>query len=147
MDIFTRLTADELNKQEPGTLVSRFVGDVDMVENLFTSGIISMFADACRIISILAVIWFQNRGLALVFVILLPALFGFTRFVQKRMLAAQLENLWEERLLLCRNLFTIFGRSIALEKKITWKSGMTSTLARATGPWRKPTFMTQDIPR
>ena len=92
MDKFTRLTADELNKQEPGTLVSRFVGDVDMVENLFTSGIISMFADACRIISILAVIWFQNRGLALVFVILLPALLGFTRFVQKRMLAAQLEN-------------------------------------------------------
>ena len=92
MDKFTRLTADELNKQEPGTMVSRFVGDVDMVENLFTSGIISMFADACRIISILAVIWFQNRGLALVFVILLPALFGFTRFVQKRMLAAQLEN-------------------------------------------------------
>ena len=92
MDKFTRLTADELNKQEPGTLVSRFVGDVDMVENLFTSGIISMFADACRIISILAVIWFQNRGLALVFVILLPALFGFTRFVQKRMLAAQLDN-------------------------------------------------------
>ena len=44
MDKFTRLTADELNKQEPGTLVSRFVGDVDMVENLFTSGIISMFA-------------------------------------------------------------------------------------------------------
>lgn len=92
MDKFTRLMADELNKQEPGTLVSRFVGDVDMVENLFTSGIISMFADVCRIISILAVIWFQNRGLALVFVILLPALFGFTRFVQKRMLAAQLEN-------------------------------------------------------
>ena len=92
MDKFTRLVADELIKQEPGTLVSRFVGDVDMVENLFTSGIISMFADACRIISILAVIWFQNRGLALVFVILLPALFGFTRFVQKRMLAAQLEN-------------------------------------------------------
>lgn len=92
MDKFTRLMADELNKQEPGTLVSRFVGDVDMVENLFTLGIISMFADACRIISILAVIWFQNRGLALVFMILLPALFGFTRFVQKRMLAAQLEN-------------------------------------------------------
>ena len=44
MDKFTRLTADELNKQEPGILVSRFVGDVDMVENLFTSGIISMFA-------------------------------------------------------------------------------------------------------
>ena len=63
MEKFTRLTADSLNKQEPGALVSRFVGDVDTVENLFTSGIISMFADACRIISILAVIWFQNKGL------------------------------------------------------------------------------------
>ena len=49
MEKFTRLTADSLNKQEPGALVSRFVGDVDTVENLFTSGIISMFADACRI--------------------------------------------------------------------------------------------------
>lgn len=92
MEKFTRLTADELNRQEPGTLVSRFVGDVDTVENLFTSGIISMFADACRIVSILVVIWFQNRGLAAIFLVLLPALFGFTRYVQKRMLAAQLEN-------------------------------------------------------
>ena len=63
-----------------------------MVENLFTSGIISMFADACRIISILAVIWFQNRGLTLVLLVLLPFLFWFTRHVQKNMLAAQIEN-------------------------------------------------------
>ena len=66
MDKFTHLTADNMTKQEPGTLVSRFVGDVDTVETLFSSGIISMFADACRVISILVVIWFQNRGLAIV---------------------------------------------------------------------------------
>ena len=54
-----RLTADALNHQEPGALVSRFVGDVDTVESLFTSGIVSMFADPCRIISILAVIWLK----------------------------------------------------------------------------------------
>ena len=87
-----RLTADALNHQEPGALVSRFVGDVDTVESLFTSGIVSMFADACRIISILAVIWFRNRGLALVLLVLLPFLFWFTRHVQKNMLAAQLDN-------------------------------------------------------
>ena len=92
MEKFVRLTADEINHQEPGTLVSRFVGDVDTVENLFTSGIISMFADACRIISILAVIWFQNRGLTFVLLVLLPFLFWFTRHVQKNMLAAQIEN-------------------------------------------------------
>ena len=89
---FTRLSADSLNRQEPGALVSRFVGDVDTVENLFTGGVVSMFADACRIVSILAVIWFQNRGLALILAALLPFLFGFTRRMQKRMLAAQLEH-------------------------------------------------------
>lgn len=92
MDKFTRLTADCLNKQEPGAVVSRFVGDVDTVEALFTSGIISMFADACRIINILAVIWFRNKGLAIVLVVLLPFLFWFTRHVQKNMLSAQIEN-------------------------------------------------------
>lgn len=92
MEKFTALTADEMSRQEPGALVSRFVGDVDTVENLFTSGPISMFADACKIISILVVIWFQNRGLTLVLLILLPFLFWFTRHVQKNMLAAQIEN-------------------------------------------------------
>ena len=87
-----RLTTDNVNRQEPGTLVSRFVGDVDTVEKLFTSGIISMFADACRIVSILAVIWFRNRGLSLILLLLLPMLFLFTRQIQKRMLAAQIEN-------------------------------------------------------
>ena len=66
MDKYTDLTADALTHQEPGSVVSRFVGDVDTVENLFTSGIISMFSDACKIVSILAVIWFRNKGLAIV---------------------------------------------------------------------------------
>ena len=92
MDKFTVLTTEALNRQEPGSMVSRFVGDVDTVENLFTSGIISMAADACRILSILAVIWFRNRGLTVVLLVLLPFLFWFTRHVQKNMLAAQLEN-------------------------------------------------------
>lgn len=92
MDKYTRLTADELTRQEPGAVVSRFVGDVNTVEKLFTSGIVSMFADACKIISILAVIWFRNKGLALVLLVLLPLLFLFTRVVQKKMLTAQMEN-------------------------------------------------------
>lgn len=92
MEKLIKLSADELNRQEPGNLVSRFVGDVDTVENLFTSGIISMFADACRIISIIVVIWVKNTGLAIVLLLLLPVLFLFTGYVQKNMLASQLEN-------------------------------------------------------
>ncbi len=92
MEKFVSLTSDNLTRQEPGTLVSRFVGDVDTVENLFTSGIISMFVDACKIISILVVIWFENKGLTVVLFVMLPFLFGFTRHVQKNMLTAQIEN-------------------------------------------------------
>ena len=92
MEKFVSLTSDNLTRQESGTLVSRFVGDVDTVENLFTSGIISMFVDACKIISILVVIWFENKGLTVVLLVMLPFLFGFTRHVQKNMLTAQIEN-------------------------------------------------------
>lgn len=86
------LPTDIITKQDPGTIVSRFVGDVDTVENLFTSGIVSMFADACKIISILCVIWLRNKGLALVLLAILPFLFLFTRVVQKNMLQAQIAN-------------------------------------------------------
>lgn len=92
MDKFHKLPADTLQGLESGTVVSRFISDVDTVENLFTSGIVSMFADACKIVSILAVIWLQNRGLSLILFVLIPFLFSFTRHVQKNMLAAQMEN-------------------------------------------------------
>ena len=51
-----------------------------------------MFADACRVISIFAVIAVRNIGLALLLIVILPVVFLFTRFIQKRMLASQLEN-------------------------------------------------------
>ena len=71
----TQLPAGTLVDQNPGEVAARFSGDVDTVEALFTSGIISMVADACRILSIMAVIAVKNTGLALIL-----------------MLAAQLDN-------------------------------------------------------
>ena len=88
----TALPASTLVAQNPGEVAARFSGDVDTVEALFTSGIISMAADACRILSILAVIAVKNTGLALVLLVVLPLFAVFTRHVQKKMLAAQLEN-------------------------------------------------------
>ena len=88
----THLPAGTLVSQAPGEVAARFSGDVDTVEALFTAGIISMVADACRIISILAVIAVKNMGLALILLVVLPFFALFTRHVQKRMLAAQLEN-------------------------------------------------------
>ena len=88
----TRLPASTLAAQNPGEVATRFSGDVDTVEALFTSGIISMVADACRILSILAVIAVKNSGLAVILLLVLPLFAVFTRHVQKRMLAAQLDN-------------------------------------------------------
>ena len=88
----TRLPAGTLVSQNPGEVAARFSGDVDTVEALFTSGLLSMVADTCRILSILAVIAVKNPGLALVLLVVLPLFAVFTRHVQKRMLAAQLEN-------------------------------------------------------
>ena len=88
----TLLPAGTLVKQTPGEMAARFSGDVDTVEALFTSGIISMAADACRILSIMAVIAAKNTGLALILLLVLPLFAVFTRHVQKRMLAAQLDN-------------------------------------------------------
>ena len=88
----SRLPAGTLAEQNPGEVASRFSGDVDTVEALFTSGIISMAADACRIVSIMGVIAVKNTGLALILLLVLPLFAVFTRHVQKRMLAAQLDN-------------------------------------------------------
>ncbi len=88
----THLSAAALSAQDPGEVAARFSGDVDTVEALFTSGVISMAADACRIVSVFVVIAVKNTGLALILLIVLPLLTVFTRHVQKRMLSAQLAN-------------------------------------------------------
>lgn len=88
----THLSAAALSAQDPGEVAARFSGDVDTVEALFTSGVISMAADACRIVSVFVVIAVKNTGLALILLLVLPLLTAFTRHVQKRMLSAQLAN-------------------------------------------------------
>ena len=88
----SRLPAGTPAEQNPGEVAARFSGDVDTVEALFTSGIISMAADACRIVSIMGAIAVKNTGLALILLLVLPLFAVFTRYVQKRMLAAQLDN-------------------------------------------------------
>ena len=145
MDKFVSLTADSVNKQEPGTLVSRFVGDVDTVENLFTSGIISMFADVCKIISILVVIWFQNRGLTLVLLVLLPLPDMSRKICWRRRLKT--ERLSDGHPVMCRRRFTISAQSIVLQRKHTWKSVTTLISGRVMQRWSAPIFMMRFTPR
>ncbi len=88
----SRMPASSFIDHEPGATVSRFVNDVDTVEALFTSGIISMFVDACKVISIFVIIFTKSMGLGILLFVITPLLFLFTRAVQKRMLRAQLLN-------------------------------------------------------
>ena len=87
-----RLPAAYYTAHEPGVTVSRFVGDVDTVETLFASGIISMAVDVCKVVSIVAVIFVKSRGLGVLLLVALPVLFALTRMFQKRMLGAQIAN-------------------------------------------------------
>ena len=88
----SHLPAAYFTKNEPGVIASRFVNDVDLVDRLFTSGIISMLVDLCRIISIMAVIFVKSTGLGILVTITVPLIFAMTRAFQKRMLASQIIN-------------------------------------------------------
>lgn len=87
-----RLPAAYFARHEAGKTTSRFVNDVDVVDSLFTNGIISMFADACKVLSILAAIFYKSLGLGILMLWVTPLLFVMTRLFQKRILKAQLAN-------------------------------------------------------
>lgn len=87
-----RLPAAYFARHEAGKTTSRFVNDVDVVDSLFTNGIISMFADACKVLSILAVIFYKSMGLGILMLWVTPLLFVMTRLFQKRILKAQVAN-------------------------------------------------------
>lgn len=87
-----RLPAAYFTSHEAGKIASCFVNDVDTVDSLFTDGIIGMFADGCKVISILIVIFYKSTGLGFLMLLVTPLLFFMTRLFQKRMLKAQLEN-------------------------------------------------------
>ncbi|MDY2627602.1 MAG: ABC transporter ATP-binding protein [Lachnospiraceae bacterium] len=87
-----RLPASYYIEKDPGVIVSRFVNDVNTVDRLFASGVISMVADASKLVGILAVIFTKSKGLGIMLTAVTPFLFGMTRIFQTRMLKAQLEN-------------------------------------------------------
>lgn len=86
------LPAAYFTRNEPGKITSQFVNDVDAVDSMFTNGIISMFADAFKVLSILAVIFYKSKGLGLMIILITPLMFAMTRLFQKRILKAQLAN-------------------------------------------------------
>jgi ATP-binding cassette subfamily B multidrug efflux pump len=87
-----RLPAAYFTENDAGSLTSRFVNDVDTVESLFDNGVISMCADACKVIGIIAVIFTKSIGLGVLLLIAAPLVLLITRTFQKKMLTAQKKN-------------------------------------------------------
>lgn len=92
MEHYTNTSAQLLSKQESGEVVSRFISDVDQIEQLFSAGIISLFADTLQMLSILYIIFQKTKGLFILLLIILPCVFLYTRYVQKHMLKAESQN-------------------------------------------------------
>ncbi|NJP40090.1 ABC transporter ATP-binding protein [Oscillospiraceae bacterium HV4-5-C5C] len=88
----SRLEAKYFTQNGPAEITSRFVNDVDTVDDLFSDGIVSMMADSLKVLSILLVIFYKSLGLGLLVSLVTPGLFALTRLFQKRLLRAQLDN-------------------------------------------------------
>lgn len=88
----TKLPADYYTRNQPGIVTSRLVNDVDTIELLFTSGIIGIFADCCKVVSILIIIWVKSSGLGILMILVTPVIFFITRIIQKKMLKAQISH-------------------------------------------------------
>lgn len=88
----SHLPASYFTSNPSGETTSIFVNDIDKVDTLFTDGVVSMFANALQIISVLIVIFTKSPGLGILLTVVLPLLFLLTRLFQKRSLSAQMEN-------------------------------------------------------
>jgi ATP-binding cassette subfamily B multidrug efflux pump len=91
-DKLTRLPAEYFHTHKSGDTTSLFTNDGDAIDVLYNDGIVSMIADCFKLAAILIVIYTRSWGLGLLITAVTPLLYIFTRWCQKRMNAAQLDN-------------------------------------------------------
>lgn len=92
MEKMHRLPASYFVSHEAGKTAAVQVNDVDAIEDLFSSGLISMITDMGTVVAVLAVIAAKSAGLFVLLLLVLPLLILFTRSVQQTMLRAHTEN-------------------------------------------------------
>ncbi len=93
MEKLEKINSMFFSKNESGKIVSNFTNDVDAINSMFTNGIIGMTIDCFKIIGVVASIWLFSVKLGIIAILLLPIIYYITRFFQKRMLKAQIDNL------------------------------------------------------
>ncbi len=88
----SKLFAEYFSQNETGSIVSRYINDVDAIQSLFTNGIISMTIDAFKIIGIVISIWIFSRNLGIIVICIIPITYVISRQFQKKMLSSQMRN-------------------------------------------------------
>lgn len=92
MEKLQRMDLIYFSYNESGIIVSRFINDVEIINSLFTSGIVSMAIDSFKIIGIIVSIWIFSRKLGTITLISLPIIYLIIRIFKNRMLKAQRKN-------------------------------------------------------
>lgn len=86
------MTYKELVDSDSGTLESYFNNDVNSINELFTSGVISIITDLFKMIGIIITIFIYSYLFGFIMLLVLPILILFTSFIRKKMLKAQLKT-------------------------------------------------------
>ncbi len=77
-----RLDVQYFDKNPVGRLMTRVMGDVQVLNELFTSGVITVFGNLLRILGIMVAMLLYNLELALVTFTVIPIIFGATLVYQ-----------------------------------------------------------------
>ncbi len=77
-----RLDVQYFDKNPVGRLMTRVMGDVQVLNELFTSGVITVFGNLLRILGIMVVMLLYNWKLAFVTFTVIPIIFGATLVYQ-----------------------------------------------------------------
>ena len=85
-EIFAKLQRQDVSyydKNPVGRIITRLTGDVDALNELFTSGVIDLLGDLVIIIAIVSQMYWLDWKLATVSLITIPLLFGATNWFRK----------------------------------------------------------------
>lgn len=88
-----RLGISRILGESDGAVTSRFINDVDNVGSLVSDGIVGMITDLFKIIGIIVSMALFSWKLAVLLLVLVPALYALTRLFQRLTLSAQKRNL------------------------------------------------------
>lgn len=86
-EIFAKLQQQDVayyDKNPVGRIITRLTGDVDALNELFTSGVIDLLGDLVIIIAIVSQMYWLDWKLATASLITIPMLFGATNWFRKR---------------------------------------------------------------